>query len=161
MIVSNFVSLYKGDVTQGGKDGKEVSELSLVSALKIRLDASKEEVKAAKCAIRCQEGYRTLGDVTITFGGSTSNFWKVCADNNYENAETAKQLGNWSTKLVIPEETIIRDSNYVFWVKAGCSANETPQDDDSVYIDVDGVVVNEEDYNLYLEELAEEQGTEP
>lgn len=59
--------LYMNNPTAGKNDGTQISEdRTFLSPLSVVLDASKNESKVIKCAVRCETGYETVGNLTIT-----------------------------------------------------------------------------------------------
>ena len=60
--MSEYISLYMNNPTKGGTDGTAVSEnMSQTSPVSVVLNATENEVKAVKAALRCAEGYKTSG----------------------------------------------------------------------------------------------------
>ena len=125
-----YVNLYMNNPTKGNTDGTPISLDSTGAApLSVTLDATANEHKILKCAIRCQEGYKTEGDVVISFEGTTADKWSVAKDNNYADA-TAAESANFAPTLTISE--VVGSTNYIFWVKASSSSDEKPKSDTSV-----------------------------
>lgn len=148
--MSDLIKLYNGSVTAGGTNGDEVSEGSLSNPVQFTLNAAKNEEACQKVAIRCQNGYQTYGNTTITAyhynvenkvweptGGDVAK-WKFAKDNAYADAATALSSATWSNKLTISD--VITDKNTVFWVKAGSSSAEVPQNDTDESIHIEAVI---------------------
>ena len=150
--MSTYISLYCGNPTAGGTDGTLISEnMAQTSPLSVTLNATENEVKAMKVAIRCENGYRTTGNVVIGFkfwdgsayqetGGNISK-WKLAADNSYTK-DNVLESAAWGDSLTISD--VIRSTNHCFWVRAESSSDEKPQTDKSVAIHVEGIVEADE-----------------
>ena len=147
MSMSDLLKLYNGTVSKGKTDGNEVFAGNPVE---FSLNAAKNEEKCCKVALRCQAGYRTYGDTTVTayhYNGETQSYeavggdvakWAFAADEGFTSAEDALKKAKWSNVLKIAE--VIGDTNQVFWVKAGSSAAEVPQNDSDESIHVEAVL---------------------
>jgi len=147
--MSDFIKLYGGTVTSGGTDGTAISENMLqTSPLKTSLNAKNAEAKAVKVALRCEDGFQTSGDVSVSAwrydgtkyvntGGNIDKF-RFAKDNNYADAATALANATWVTELTIDD--VIDDTNYIFWVKIMSETTQTPQKDTSVSVHITGVV---------------------
>lgn len=130
--------IYYGNPTRGLTDGTEASSGTELSPISVTLDAAKSEEKAVKCAIRCDTGYAIKGETTIKFVGTNAAKWKIAQDDGYKDAATALKEASWQDTLSLIEVTAY---NSIFWVKASSSADETPQNDTSVDIQAEGLVV--------------------
>ena len=119
--MNEYINFYKDNPTAGETDGTAISLDDAGNApLSVVLDASKEETKILKCAIRCREGYRTEGETTLSFTGATAGKWSLAAAED----------GTFAASLTIAES--IGAGNTVFWVKATSSTDEKPGIDASV-----------------------------
>lgn len=136
--MANQLHIYYGNPTAGGTDGTEASSGTELSPISVTLDASKAEAKAVKCAVRCDTGYYIEGDTTISFVGTNTTKWKVAADDNYADAVAALSSAIWQDTLALSG---VGSTNTVFWVKAMSSTDENPQNDTSVDIQAEGLVV--------------------
>ena len=87
--------------------------------------------------MRCESGFHIDGALTIKFVGDHADKWKVAMDNKY-TAETALESAEWKDVILLQN---VRDTNTVFWVKALSSADEPPQQDVSVDIQAEGLLV--------------------
>lgn len=148
--MGRYLKLYSGDVTKGEVNGTEISEgIDGQTALVFSLNASKEESKAVKCALRCIPGYKTLGPTTIKaqayqdgiYQDNTGNtdFFKFAVDAGYKDAS---QVPTWSDVITINQD--IGDTNVLFWVKASSSKDEEIKNDDSVAIYTSAVIMQGE-----------------
>lgn len=129
---------YTNHPTEGMKDGTEVSSGTELSPISVKLDASRGEEKAVKCAVRCESGMRVDGALTIRFVGERKNRWKAAADEAYTEDDVLA-FAQWEDAVTLEN---VGDTNRIFWVKAACSEDETPQNDTSVDIEATGVIVS-------------------
>ena len=147
MGMSDLLKLYNGTVTKGKTDGSEVYSGNPVE---FALNAAKNEEKCCKVALRCEKGYRTYGDTTVTAyhynaetkayeatGGDVAK-WAFAADEGFTSAEEAMKKAKWGNVLTIGE--VIGETNLVFWVKAGSSSAEAPQNDTDESVHVEAVI---------------------
>lgn len=110
--MANYYHLYTNNPTAGAQDGTIVSENRLMtSPISVMLDALKNESKAIKCAIRCEEGFETAGYVliqpryyngseTVTAGGNIAK-WKVAPDLSTAGKTIVKITANGVVKDTI------------------------------------------------------------
>lgn len=120
-----YIALYTDNPTEGGTDGTVISENGAqTSPLSVTLDASKNETKTIKCAIRCATGYETTGTTVIGFSGDTKDKWLV---SEYEATDFEKTLNIGSPITAV---------NKVFYVRVSSSIEEEPTNDKSVSITV-------------------------
>lgn len=119
--MNEYINIYMDNPTAGEQDGTAVSLEDAGNApLTAVLDASKNESKTLRCALRCQEGYRTAGETTLSFAGTTADKWSL----------SATETGAFAATLKITES--IGTGNTLFWVKASASSEEKPGTDTSV-----------------------------
>ena len=130
--------IYMNNPTEGSKDGTEVSSGTELAPISVLLDAGKGEQKAVKCAVRCESGFHIDGVLAIKFVGDHADKWKAATDNKY-TAETALESADWKDSIVLSD---VGDTNVIFWVKALSSADEQPQQDVSVDIQAEGLLVS-------------------
>ena len=136
--MANQLHIYYGNPTAGSVDGTEASSGTELSPIAVTLDASQAEVKAVKCAVRCDTGYYIEGNTTIGFVGTNTAKWKVAEDNNYADAAVALANATWQDTIALAN---VADTNTIFWVKAMSSTDENPQNDTSVDVQAEGLVV--------------------
>lgn len=125
-----YINLYKGNPTAGETDGTAIStDGEYTSPLSITLDASQNETKKEKLAVRCESGYQTDGNTVIEDSNDTNDRWKfsLLEDGVYSDAIT---IGG-----------VIDTVNTVFWVQASADSLESPQRDQSVGIKLTTVIV--------------------
>lgn len=136
--MANQLHIYYGNPTTGNTDGTEASSGTQLSPISVVLDATKEEMKAVKCAVRCDAGYHIEGNTTLNFIGTNADKWMLAPDDNYEDAETALASAEWESSLALAN---VNAKNTIFWVQAESSADETPSNDTSVSLQAEGLVV--------------------
>lgn len=115
-------AIYINNPTAGATDGTKISSSN---PLKVTLNSTQSESAVARCAVRCDDGYKIESDCTVSFVGATANMWKVSEDDS-----------TWQDEILLDSVTSV---NKVFWVKAS-SAGESPANDTSVTIQAAGVV---------------------
>jgi len=151
-----YINLYKGNPTAGLVDGTLVSTDGANTApFTFTIDASKGESEVQKAALRCEPGYLTTGNTTIsaydidtTDDSDHTNYWGFAADNNYADANAANAAATFTPTLTI--EDSIEVVNKVFWIKASSTTGEPPQNDRTVGLEVKTIVtaaVVEENYS--------------
>ena len=136
--MAELLHIYTNNPTKGGKDGTEVSSGTELSPISVLLDAGKAEEKAVKCAVRCESGFHIDGALTIKFVGDHADKWKVAMDNKY-TAETVLESAEWKDSISLSN---VADKNTIFWVKALSGVDEPPQQDTSVDIQAEGLLVS-------------------
>ncbi len=136
--MANQLHIYYGNPMAGRTDGTEASSGTELSPIAVTLDASKAEAKAVKCAVRCDAGYCIDGNTTISFVGTNTTKWKAAADDNYADAATALVSATWQDTLSLEG---VCETNTIFWLKAMSSTDEKPQNDTSVDVQAEGLVV--------------------
>lgn len=136
--MASQLHIYYGNPTAGGVDGTEASSGTELSPISVTLDASQAESKAVKCAVRCDTGYYIEGNTTITKIGTNASKWKVAVDDSYTDAADALANATWLDTITLAN---VAATNTIFWVKAMSSSDENPQNDTSVDIQAEGLVV--------------------
>lgn len=137
--MAELLHIYMNNPTAGSTDGTKVSSGTELAPISVLLDAGKGEQKAVKCAVRCESGFHIDGVLTIKFVGDHADKWKVASNNGY-TAETALESAEWKDVISLQN---VRDTNTVFWVKALSTADEKPQQDVSVDIQAEGLLVSD------------------
>ena len=136
--MSELLHIYMNNPTAGSTDGTEVSSGTELAPISVLLDAGKGEQKAVKCAVRCESGFRIDGTLTVKFVGDHAGKWKAATDNKY-TAETALESAEWKDSISLSG---VADKNTIFWVKALSTTDEPPQQDTSVDIQAEGLLVS-------------------
>lgn len=136
--MAELLHIYMNNPTAGSTDGTEVSSGTELAPISVLLDAGKGEQKAVKCAVRCESGFHIDGALTIKFVGEHADKWKVASNNGY-TVDTALESADWKDSIVLSD---VGDTNVIFWVKALSSADEQPQQDVSVDIQAEGLLVS-------------------
>ena len=138
--MAKHLHFYMNNPTAGGVDGTEISSEDETLPLSVTLNASVAESKAVKVAVRCDTGFLIDGDTEIYFKGTNAAKWKVAADENFADADTALSMAQWANTLTLAD---VAATNKIFWVKISSSADEDPQNDRSVDLVGEGLVVAE------------------
>lgn len=136
--MARHLRLYMNNPTASGTDGTEISSGNEILPLTVTLDANQAEAKAIKVAVRCDTGYLIEGDTLIYFEGTNASKWQVAADNDYSDAATALTYALWGNTLVLSN---VAATNTVFWVKATSTLGEAPQNDRTVDLIAEGLVI--------------------
>ncbi len=124
-----YINVYKNNPTVGLQDGTCVSTGgTYTEPISVTLNASTNESKKVKLAIRCESGYKTVGDTTITDSGDSDDRWKLCTTEN----------GTYADSITI--STAIGTTNTIFWAQASSSSVETPSTDRSVSLQVTATI---------------------
>ena len=91
--------------------------------LTFTLDAAGNDVQSDTVALRCESGYCTATDTTVSAASDTANHWAFSLDGT-----------NWSDTVIIASTVSTVNSN--FFVKASATSSENPSNDSSVKIRV-------------------------
>ena len=136
--MANQLHIYTNNPTAGKTDGTEASSGTGLTPISVTLDASKAESAAVKCAVRCDEGYKIDGDVTVSLKGTSVAKWKLAVDGDFADSQSALSTASWKDKITLAE---VANGNVIFWAKAMSFEDEPPQKDTSVSIEAVGKVV--------------------
>ena len=136
--MAELLHIYMNNPTAGSTDGTEVSSGTELAPISVLLDAGKGEQKAVKCAVRCESGFHIDGTLTVKFVGKHADRWKVASNNGY-TVDTALESADWKDSISLSN---VADKNTIFWVKALSTADEAPQQDTSVDIQAEGLLVS-------------------
>lgn len=124
-----YINVYKGNPTAGGTDGTAVSTGgTYTEPITVALNASEAETKKVRLAIRCETGYTTVGDTTISDSGDTNDRWKLCLTEN----------GTYTDSITIT--SAIDTTNTIFWAQASSATTENPGTDRSVSLAVSATI---------------------
>ena len=124
-----YINVYQNNPTAGGTDGNAVSTGGAYTApITVSLDASQNESKTVKLAIRTEAGYTTTGNTVISDNGDTNDRWKLCMTEN----------GTFADSITI--STAITNANVIFYAKASSADTESPSTDRSVSLQVQTVI---------------------
>lgn len=136
---NEYINIYKGTVTKDLQDGELISQNDIqTDPLEVSLDASNNEEKYIKCAIRTESQYKSTR-TAISFVGLTQEKWLIAKDEDFVSAKDAKERGMFKKSLIITDE--IEDKNVLFWVKVIATDDEKPRRDISVSIKIDSYIV--------------------
>ena len=120
-----YINVYKNNPTEGGTDGTAVSiGGTYTDPVTVSLNATNNESKKVKLAIRCESGYTTTGNTTISDSGDTNDRWKLCLTEN----------GTYADSITI--SSAIGATNVIFWARASSASSESPATDRSVSLQV-------------------------
>ena len=122
-MANQWLNLYKGSPTSGGTDGTAISTGDNTAPLTFTLDASINDAQSDTVALRCESGFFTSTDTTISAASDTGEHWAFSLDGT-----------NWSSSVTIANSISTVNSN--FYVKANASSSETPKNDSGVKIRV-------------------------
>jgi len=115
-----YVNVYMNNPTANDTDGTAISTGGAqTSPLVVKLDASQNESKKVKLAIRCESGYQSDG-ATVQDNNDTSDRWKF----------GLTESGTFSDTIIIASS--IGTANTIFYAQASSSSVETPTRDTSV-----------------------------
>jgi len=125
MALSDVLKIYKDNPTAGTTDGTEVStDGSYSSPIHALLDASKNETKTIKLALRTTDGYKTTANTTLFDSGDTYNRWSF----------SLSETGTYADTITFGNE--IGSVNTIFWARASASSLENPTVDRSIGLKV-------------------------
>ena len=128
-MASEYINLYMNNPTADGTDGTAIStDGTQLSPLTVSLDASTNETKKVKLAVRTETGYVATGDVTVSDYGDTNDRWKFSLTEN----------GTYSDTVIISSG--VGSVNSIFYAQASSSSSENPARDTSVSIKLKAVV---------------------
>src|SRR5574344_1493412 len=137
--MNEYINVYMGEVTKGGKDGDLVSQNNLqTSPISVSLDATQNEVKYIKCAIRTEPGY-TSSRTAISFLGLTQEKWLIAKDNDVKDEKEAEEKGDFEKQLIITDT--VDSTNKIIWLRVSSANDEKPQRDISVTIKIDTYII--------------------
>lgn len=126
-----YYHVYQGSVTASGTDGTAVSEGTETSAITFTLNATNNEESSSKTlAIRCDTGYNTTGNTTISLTGTTAAKWALSL-----NGSTWETYGS-----PITITSTIGTTNTLFYIKAKAVDTETPVNDVSVDLSISSTI---------------------
>lgn len=132
-----LINIYKNNPTAGQTDGTLVSTGGAqTSPIETgELDAAiNEQTDPIKLAIRCETGYQTTGETTITPVTATAERWQLAPDNGGQPGTWL----DWGDSLVIPG--VIGDTNTIFWARVRAVDTENPINDRSTSLRIETVV---------------------
>lgn len=122
-MANTYANIYGGNPTAGAVDGMIIStDDTELSPLAVNLDASANENKTIKLAIRTTAGYEADSGTIITAEGVTASMWSFCATEN----------GTFGDSLTMA--TALDSVNTIFYAKASSSSLESPGKDNKTNI---------------------------
>lgn len=128
----NLIQLYKGSVTPGLKDGIPVSIGTGESPIDPGLlnATANQQTEPFELAIRCMDGFETVGEVVILPTGTTYDKWRF-AKNEFGAPGSFSTYG----EALVLNETI-GDTNTIIWCQVRATDNEYAMIDDTVQINI-------------------------
>ena len=129
MAANDYINIYTNNPTAGSTDGTAVSQNGDFTApITFTLDASENESKTVKLAIRTETGY-TATEVTIEDQNDTNDRLKLCLTEN----------GTFTDSISIGS---VNTTNTIFYARASSADTENPQTDRTASFKVSGVVAS-------------------
>lgn len=129
MAASDYINVYKNNPTAGATDGTAVSTGgTFLAPIDFTLDASENESKTVKLAVRTETGYVASG-LSIADQNDTNDRLKLCLTEN----------GTFADTLSIGSVSAV---NTIFYARASSADTENPQTDRSVSFKVKGVIAS-------------------
>ena len=99
-MANQYINLYKNDPTAGQTDGSAIStDGTQLNPLEVSLDATTEESKKVKLAVRTESLYTASGDVTINDYNDTNDRWKFFFDRKRNFFRYADNFGREQYKF--------------------------------------------------------------
>lgn len=129
------LKLVIGEPTNNATNGVLASASQQAYPINIIVNADESNSSIFKCALRCDSGYKTVGEWEISFQGTTASMWSV-ADGVAYNTEEDAIFANYTASLT--STATITDKNRVIWLKASTDGTENSQVDTSVSMRVYG-----------------------
>lgn len=133
-MLERLIDIYANNPTEGATDGSILSANGESTApLKVQLDASLNESKTVKLAIRTDSGYKTKVPTTITAVGDVYDRWQFSLTED----------GDFTDAITIGGS--IGDSNTIFYARATSSSLEHAHNDTDVSLFVSYVITSVDD----------------
>lgn len=117
--------------TQNGTDGILASSSSQEYPVNVIVNTAVANHTLFKAAIRCDDGYQTVGDWEISFVGTTNARWSIANGVQYAT-EDAAEYASYNSSLTSTET--VTNKNHVVWLRAETDGVEQAQVDTSVKI---------------------------
>jgi len=121
-MANQYFHIYGGNPTAGAVDGTVLSEDTELAPLTVTLDASANESKIIKLAIRTEQGYTGEAGASIKAAGANASLWSFGLSSG----------GAFTDNITIAGG--IGSVNTIFYAKASSSSLESPGKDTSVDI---------------------------
>lgn len=125
-----YINVYMNNPTARSTDGTAVSTGDDTAPISFVLDASQNESKIQKCAIRTESGYITTGTTTISDNNDTNDRLQLCWTED----------GTFADSISTAEA--IDSLNTIFYAKASSASTESPQTDMSISLKVTCVIAS-------------------
>ena len=129
MAATDYINLYMNNPTAGATDGTAVSTAgTFLAPISFTLDASENESKTVKLAVRTEAGYIASG-VSIADQNDTNDRLKLCLTEN----------GTFADFVSIGSVSAV---NTIFYARASSADTENPQVDRSASFKVTAVIAS-------------------
>lgn len=142
-----YINVYMGNPTVDGTDGTQIStDGAQTSPLSAVLDATKEESKVMKIALRCEAGYKVKADgtgntVTIDFldgSGNHSTKWGISETQYASDTEALADIANFTNTKT--STRAVANKNVIFWVVAKSTKDEVPSNDTAIKMQIKATI---------------------
>lgn len=112
--MGNPIKIFMGDVTAGGTDGVEVSAGNFYSPIHFDIDARNDEEQIQILAVRCENYFRSSGEVTISDYNDTADRYQLSLDGeNFSDSITLPQVENVNIIFYAKSRTTSVDRSYL------------------------------------------------
>jgi hypothetical protein len=132
------IRLVTNNPTQGGKNGSIVPIPTTNIPINAIVNVGLANHVLVKCALRCDNGYATTGDVELSFVGDTKTKWGIADGAMFPTMESA-EMATYTPTLTL--DSVINDRNHVIWLKAITDGDEPNMVDTTVSLRVWGRTV--------------------
>lgn len=129
-MANQYINIYQGDPTAGETDGVLVGSGDEDNPIAVTLNASQNEVKTIKLAVRCNNGFQTYGDTVIRDMNDANDRWKFALLEN----------GDFSDEITI--NSVIDTVNTIFYGRASSDSLEGQKVDTNVKFVLSTTVFN-------------------
>lgn len=130
--------LITNNPTQGGTNGVVVPIPTATIPINAIVNVGLANHVLVKCALRCDDGYTTTGDVELSFVGDTKTKWSITDGAMFPTMESA-EMATYTPTLTL--DSVINDRNHVIWLKASTDGDEPNMVDTTVSLRVWGRTV--------------------
>lgn len=121
--------------TQNGTDGTLASQVLQSYPINLAINTGESNHMLYKIALRCDDGWQTIGTWEVSFIGTTSDRWSIADGASYPN-EALAEYAEYAPSIT--GDAVIGSRNHVLWLKAETDGTEPAQVDTSVQVRVYG-----------------------
>ena len=133
--MDRHLKLIIGNPTQNGTDGQIADLTGQPYPINVIVNTAIANSTLQKIAIRCDDGYETVGNWEISFIGDTAARWEVADGAAYPTEESAQYAQFTST---LTNNATVTNRNHVVWLRASTDGTEPAQVDTSVQVRIYG-----------------------